>query len=110
MLKHIVSKSKAKIKRFREGMSVSKDLKKSRQDLLDNLSDFGALVYRRWNLPKIFATKIQSWVPIHSEKVDKALNHWECEDRVEEVSSSDEEDEETEGLNFEDMDEGEDEE
>lgn len=39
-----------------------------------NISNFDAHVYREWNLPKALATKIQTWVSINVEKLDKVHN------------------------------------
>lgn len=66
----------------------SENARKSRQDLLDNISDFDACVYRQQNLPQGFASKIQTWVTINKDKVDRARDRWECDDRGEEVSTS----------------------
>lgn len=79
--------------------------KEALQTMLDNISNFGARVYRRWNLPQNFARKIQEWVTINKDKVDKTQEQWVHEKRGEEVSSSDvDEEDEAEDLNLEDSD------
>lgn len=81
-LKHKSSKLKAENRKLREALSESEDLRKSRQYLLVNISDFSAHVYQRWNLPRSFATKIQTWIIVNADKVDKAHDHWELETKV----------------------------
>lgn len=57
---------------------------------------------------ELFFTKIQTWEVVNVDKVSKVHNHWEHKARGEEVSSRDEEDGETEGLNLEDIEDDED--
>lgn len=47
---------------------------------------------------------------VHSDKIEKVHNCWECEEKEEEVSSSNEESKEIEGLNLEDTNEDKDDE
>lgn len=58
-LKYQLYESEVKIEKLRNALSLLENLQKSKHDLLDNISEFGVRVYQKWNLPKVFATKIQ---------------------------------------------------
>jgi len=80
-------------------------VKELRQQMLDDVSDFGPRVYRRWNLPRDFARKIAKWVSLNKDKVTAVRDRWARMDRGEELSSDEEiGDSDTEGVHLEDTD------
>jgi len=73
--------------------------------MLDDISDFGPRVYRRWNLPRDFARKVAEWVSMNKDKVTAARNRCAKMDQGEELSSDEEiGDSDTEGVHLEDTD------
>jgi len=78
-------------------------VKELRQKMLDDVSDFGPCVYRRWNLPRDFARKIAEWVSMNKDEVTTARDRWAKMDRGEGLSSDEEiGDLDTEGVHLED--------
>lgn len=58
-LKEDYSRLEEENKRLCEALSEYENVRNSRKDLLDNISDFGTCVYRQWKLPKSFTSKIK---------------------------------------------------